>query len=214
MLSAAPAGESAERVEQLLAEGRRLLAAVRAGPATGNDAAGPARESRREADVFKLRADPLGPGALILFAEEPTGTLTLLTVLEDGHAVTEHHDAALDQASRLLEEIRDDGWPAEILDFAAADSLAERFLPGRGPDLAARAAARTATVTLTALRDQTSLSMARVAELGGLGEGQVKRLELQGPGNGDVELLAAYARALGGTLRLTIELDGTAHIVG
>ena len=81
--------------------------------------------------------------------------------------------------------------------------MAERFLPGRYPDLARRAAARAATVTLTSLRDQTCLSMARVAELGDLNEGQVKLLELQGPGYGDVEVLAAYARALGGTLRLT-----------
>ena len=51
--------------------------------------------SRPENDVFTLRADPLGSGALIFFAEEPVGTLTLLSVLDDRHAVDEHHDAAV-----------------------------------------------------------------------------------------------------------------------
>ena len=134
-------------------------------------------------------------------------------MLDDGKAVNEHHDAAYDIAGQLLEEIRDDGRPAEGLAFADPESFVAHFLPGRDPDVAARAAARAATVTLTTLRDQTSLSMARVAEQAGLGEGQVKLLELQGPGYGEVELVARYARALGGTLRLSIELDGTEHIV-
>jgi len=204
------AADSDARVSQLLAEGRRLLAAVRAGLPTAREAA----SSRPENDVFTLRADPLGSGALIFFAEEPVGTLTLLSVLDDRHAVDEHHDAAFDLAGQLLEEIRDDGWPGEGLVFADPEVVAERFLPGHYPDLARRAATRAATVPLTALRDQTRLSMARVAELGDLGEGQVKLLELRGPGYGDVEVLATYARALGGTLRLTIDLDGTGHIVG
>lgn len=209
VITGVSAGESAARVEQLLAEGRRLLAAVRAGLPTAADAA----SSQPERDVFTLRADPLGSGALIFFAEEPVGTLTLLAILDDRHAVTEHHDAAYDLAARYLEEIRDDGWPAESLAFADPESFVTHFLPGRDPDVAARAAARAATVTLTDLRDQTSLSMARVAELGGLGEGQIKLLELQGPAYGEVEVLAAYARALGGTLRLTVDLDGASHTV-
>jgi phage shock protein A len=204
------ASESAARVEQLLAEGRRLLAAVRDGLPTAAEAAA----YRPEIDVFRLRADPLGSGALIFFAEEPVGTLTLLSVLDDAAAVSEHHDTAADLAGVFLEEVRDDGWPAEGLAFADPEVLAERFLPGRYPDLARRAAGRAAIVTLTTLREQAGLSMARVAELSGLNEGRVKLLELQGPGYGDVEVVAAYARALGGTLRLTVDLDGTGHIVG
>ena len=204
-----PASDSDAGVEQLLAEGRRLLAAVRAGAPTPEEAA----SSQPESDVFTLRADPLGSGALIFFAEEPVGTLTLLAVIDDGKAVAEHHDAAHDRAGQLLEEIRDDGWPAEGLAFSDPDSFVAHFLPGRDPDVAARAAARATAVTLTTLRDLTSLSMARVAEQAGLSEGQVKLLELQGPGYGEVEQLARYARALGGTLRLTIELDGTGHSV-
>jgi hypothetical protein len=203
------ATDSAARVDQLLAEGRRLLAAVRAGTPTAAEAA----LSPPESDVFTLRADPLGSGALIFFAEEPVGTLTLLAVIDDRRAVAEHHDAAYGLAGQLLEDIRDNGWPAAGLAFADPESFVAHFVPGRDADVAARAAARAATVTLTTLRDQTSLSIARVAEQAGLNEGQVRLLELQGPGYGEVEQLARYARALGGTLRLTVELDGTGHIV-
>ncbi len=41
--------------------------------------------------MVELRPDPLGSGSRILFAEEPTGTITLLAVLEDDAAVDEHH---------------------------------------------------------------------------------------------------------------------------
>jgi hypothetical protein len=204
------ASESAARVQKLLAEGRRLLAAVQDGLPTAAQAAA----YRPEIDIFRLRADPLGSGALIFFAEEPVGTLTLLSVLADAAAVSEHHDAAADLAGVFLEEIRDDGWPAESLAFADPEVLAERLLPGHYPDLARRAAARAAIVTLTTLRERTGLSMARVAELTGLNEGRVKLLELQSPWHADVEVVAAYARALGGTLRLTVDLDGAGHIVG
>jgi hypothetical protein len=203
------ARDSAAQLGRVLAQGRRLLAAVRAG-----DPASPAPVSLRENDVLKLRADPLGSGAVILFAEEPVGTLTLLSVMDDSDAVSEHHDAAADLAGLFLEEIRDDGWPAESPSFADPEVVAERFLPSRYSDLATRAAARAATVTLTTVREQASMSMPRVAELAGLNEGRVKLLELRGPADDEVEVLAAYARALGGTLRLTIELDGTGHTVG
>jgi phage shock protein A len=225
VITGVSARDSAARVEQLLAEGQRLLTLVHEGAASEADrrssdrdrvaaysAAGGSR-SRPATDLLELRADPLGSGALIFFAEEPIGTLTLLAVLDDRHAVAEHHDAAFDLAGRFLEQIRDDGWPAGGLAFARPESFVTHFLPGRDADLDARAAARAATVTLTRLRDQASLSMAQVAELAGLGEGQVKVLELRGPAYGEVEVLAAYARALGGTLRLTVDLDGARHIV-
>jgi hypothetical protein len=201
----APAtSEPAAKLERARAEAFRLA---------WSDRAANRHRSRPEADVLELRADPLGSDTRILFAEEPTGTITLLAVLEDAAAADEHHDAALDLACQLLEEIRDDGWPAESVAFADAESFISRFLPGRHPDVAARAAARAAAMTLTTLRDQASLSIARVAELAGLDQDQVKLLELRGAGYAEVEMLAAYARALGGTLRLTVELDGTGHII-
>jgi phage shock protein A len=205
------ASESAARLGQALAEARRLLEEVRADdPATADGAAaGPG--SRPETDVLELRPDPLGSDARIFFAEEPTGTLTLLTVLEDARAVAEHHDSAIDLACELLEEIRDDGWPTDSLEFGAADSFTTKFFPGRGPDLTARATALHAAILLTDLRERNDVSLPRLAERAGLNQGQAKLLELQGARHAHVEMLAAYARALGGTLRLTISLDGEDH---
>jgi hypothetical protein len=207
------ASASAARLDQALADARRLLEEVRAGdPATADGAAaGPG--SRPESDVLELRPDPLGSDARIFFAEEPTGTLTLLTVLEDARAVAEHHDSAIDLASELLEEIRDDGWPTDSLEFGTAESFTTSFFPGRGPDLTARATALHAATLFTDLRERHDVSLPQLAERAGLSPGQVKLLELQGAGEADVGVLAAYARALGGTLRLTISLDGTDYRV-
>lgn len=202
------ASESAARLEQALADARRLLEEVRAGDPAAADGAAAWPGSRPETDVLELRPDPLGSDARIFFAEEPTGTLTLLTVLEDARAVAEHHDNAIDLASELLEEIRDDGWPTDSLEFGTADSFTTRLFEGRGPDLTARAAALPAAILLTDLRERRGVSLAQLAERAGLSQGQAKLLELQGPRDAHVEVLAAYARALGGTLRITISLDG------
>jgi hypothetical protein len=207
------ASDSAARVEQTLAEARRLLTALRASDPAAADGPGAAPVSRPEADVLELRADSLGSDARILFAEEPTGTLTLLTVLEDARAVTDHHDSATDLASELLEAIRDDGWPADGLEFATAEPFIVKFFPDRGPDLAARAADLAETILLADLRERQEMSVPRLAERARLSQGQLKLLELQGVRYGDVDVLAAYARALGGTLRLTISLDGTDYRV-
>ncbi len=205
------ASESSARLEQALADARRLLEEVRAGDPAAADGAAAWLGSRPESDVLELRPDPLGSDARILFAEEPTGTLTLLTVLEDARAVAEHHDSAIDLACELLEEIRDDGWPADSLEFATAESFTTSFFPGRGPDLTARASALPDAILLTDLRERRHVSLPQLAERAGFNQGQAKLLELQGARHAHVEVLAAYARALGGTLRLTISLDGEDH---
>jgi hypothetical protein len=204
------ATESAERAERLQAEAMRLLGILR-------DADGPVSASsadRPESDVLELRPDPLGSDVRILFAEEPTGTVTLLTVLEDADAVDEHRDTAIRLASELLELIRDEGWPTASLQFEDGDSVVARFLPGRGPDLAARAAALSTAVTLATLREHAGLTASELAQRAGLDEYFVKIIEAHSLRHADVETVAAYARALGGTLRATISLDGTDYRIG
>jgi phage shock protein A len=206
--------ESAARSEQTLAHARRLLTAVRASdPAAACEGvAGPV--SRPAKDVLELQADPLGSGSRLLFAEEPTGTLTLLAVLDDARAVGEHHDSAIDLAGRLLAEIRAEGWPAESLELANNESFTTHFFAGRGPELTARATSLAAVTLLTNLRERHDMSMAQVAGRAGLSEGQVKLLELQGARDAEVEVLAAYVRALGGSLRLTASIDGLDYRLG
>jgi hypothetical protein len=216
---ATPRADDIERVRSPLRAdaGRRpppAYGALRASdPAAAREGvAGPV--SRPAKDVLELHADPLGSGSRILFAEEPTGTLTLLAVLDDARAVGEHHDSAIDLAGRLLAEIRDEGWPAESLELTNTESFTRHFFAGRGPELTARATSLTAVTLLTNLRERHELSMAQVAGRAGLSEGQVKLLELQGARDAEVEVLAAYVRALGGSLRLTASIDGLDYRLG
>jgi phage shock protein A len=223
------ASESATRLEQVLAEARRLLALVQesvpnsgapdAGRRSGDrdrlaaHTAAARSRSRPEGDVLELRPDPLGSDARIFFAEEPIGTITLLTALEDTDAVIAHRDMAVELACELLEEIRDDGWPTDTLQIDDSTALVARFLPGRESELFRRATAFGTATTLARLREQAGLTVPELAERPELNESRVKRLELEGARGAKVEVLAAYARALGGTLRLTVDLDGAEHIV-
>jgi hypothetical protein len=199
------AADSAQRAGRLQEQAMRLLGLIQdsdgAAPAGGTD--------RPESDVLELRPDPLGSDVRILFAEEPTGTLTLLTVLADADAVDAHADAAIGLACELLEHIRDEGWPTESLQFEYGDALVARFLPGRGAELTARAAALGTAMTLAGLRERSGVTVTELAQRAGLDENLVKIIEQRSLGHADVEAVAAYARALGGTLRLTIGLDGT-----
>jgi len=175
---------------------------------TGNRAA-----ARPESDVFELSPDPLASGVRILFAEEPTGTITLLTALEDAAASDAHRDTAIDIACELLQEIRDEGWPTESLGFDTADTLIERFFPGRGADLVRRAAALGRATSLGRLRKAAGLTATTLAERGGLSHDTIGRIDRHGARHADAGDLAAYARALGGTLRLTVDLDGREHTI-
>jgi hypothetical protein len=205
--AAAPAlaaSGSAARLEQARAEAFRLL---------GIDPVAARHPSRPEADVLELRADPLGGDTRILFAEEPTGTITLLAVLEDDAAVTEHHDSAIDLACELLAEIRDDGWPTDSLDFADGDGLVAWFFPATGRDLTRRATALGRATSLTRLREGAGLTAAELAASGGLSDDVIGRIDRHGPAEADVGDVAAYARALRGTLRLSVDLDGEEHVI-
>jgi len=195
------AGDLAVRLELARAEAVRLAG-------TGNRAA-----ARPESDVFELSPDPLASGVRILFAEEPTGTITLLTALEDAAASDAHRDTAIDIACELLQEIRDEGWPTESLGFDTADTLIERFFPGRGADLVRRAAALGRATSLGRLRKAAGLTATTLAERGGLSHDTIGRIDRHGARHADAGDLAAYARALGGTLRLTVDLDGREHTI-
>jgi helix-turn-helix protein len=203
------ATDSAERAERLQQQAMRLLGISRnsAGTAPGTGA------DRPESDVLELRPDPLGTDVRILFAEEPTGTVTLLTVLADAAAVDEHRDAAIGLACELLEHIRDEGWPTESLEFEEGESFVTRCFAGRGPELTARATALGAAISLASLRERAGLAVAELAERASLSEAEVRAIEIRGARHPDIEAVAAYARALGGTLRLTISLDGTDYRV-
>jgi nucleotide-binding universal stress UspA family protein len=110
-----------------------------AGPAAAGRAKPPPRPqpaAEPAAGLLELRADPLGSDIRILFAVEPANTVTLLAVLEDPEAVSEHGDEAIRLASDLLAEIREAGWPADVEEVTLENSGAflARFFPPDGDD--------------------------------------------------------------------------------
>ena len=130
-------------------------------------------------------------------------------MLEDEAAVDEHHYAALDLACQLLEEIRDDGWPGGGLGFADPAALHRAVLsrpPRRADPPRGHALGRTAPPGPAAGEQawRAGHDGARRTSQDG-----VRIIGEYGARHADVADVAAYARALGGTLRLIIDLDGT-----
>jgi hypothetical protein len=177
------------------------------------DDAAPAAEQSRER-VRELHADPLGSGARVLFAVEPADTIVLLTVLENADAVDQHEDAAIDAAADLLEQISDGGWPPDGeepgLEFGDADEFLTRFFPQTRADVVARAAALARLTDLGALRTARNLSVAELAGRAGLRRDAAEAAEADLL-PAEIGQVAAYVRGLGGTLRLTVSLDGEQH---
>ncbi len=193
------AAESLARAERVRAEADRVL-----GRARGRESDG--------SDVLELRADPLGSGIRVLFAEEPRGTITLLTALEDAAAVRAHRDEAIELAADLLEQVRAGGWPPVAgegeaaragLEFADTAAFLSGFFPGNAEDVADRAAALTRAASLAGLREQRGVSRAELARRIGSSEQQTLATERNSLLVADLEQVAAYVRSLGGTLHLT-----------
>jgi hypothetical protein len=202
------ASEWTTRLEGLVTQARELLAVE-----DSDEPDAPAAE-RSTARIRELHADPLGSGARVLFAAEPADTIVLLTVLENAEAVDQHEDAAIDAAAELLEQISDGGWPPTDdepgLEFADGDEFLTRFFPQARADVVARAAALAGLTNLGALRTARNLSVADLAGRAGLRRDAAEAAEAHLP-SAEIGEVAAYVRGLGGTLRLTVSLDGEQH---
>jgi hypothetical protein len=202
------AGKWTARLGELVAEARQLLAVEHDEPG------GQATAQRSSARIRELHADPLGSGARLLFAAEPADTIVLLTVLENAEAVDQHEDAAIDAAASLLDQISDGGWPPAGdepgLEFGDAGEFLTRFFPQARADVVARAADLAGLTQLAALRTGSDLSLAELARRADLGPGEAASAEADLP-SAEVADVAAYVRGLGGTLRLTVSLDGKQH---
>jgi hypothetical protein len=193
------AGDAEAKFEQAQVEARRLLGSVPAEPGA-------------HGDLLELRADELGADVRILFAIEPEGTVAALAVLEGTDAISEYRDDAVRLAGELLDEIRRDGWPEDTGDsgpeFASPESFLERFFPGRGEAVLERAVAVASAVSLRGLRGQGDLTLADLAHRSGYTESHLAGLERGGLRAVIIDELATYVRAAGGTLRLTVDVDG------
>jgi hypothetical protein len=185
-----------------------------------------AREPSSDGDGLReLRADRLGADIRVLFAEEPAGTITVLAVLE-GAAIRDHRGEALSLAAGLLAAIRAGGWPPPgwppaddddhhdaDMEFDAAGPFLARFFPYASGHVAARAADLGTAVSLASLREQRGLSVTELASRAGTIPDRLmfaeRKLE-----HASVPEVAAYVRALGGSLRLTASIDGLDYRLG
>ena len=173
-------------------------------------------ESGVPADLLELRADELGADVRMLFAIEPEGTVAALAVLEGTDAISEYRDEAIGLAGELLGEIRRDGWPPEDTgdsgpEFASPESFLEKFFPGRSEAVSERAGALASAVSLRGLRGRSDLTLADLAHRTVYDSSQLGGLERDGLRAAAVDELAAYVRAAGGSLRLTVTIDGEPH---
>lgn len=170
------------------------------------------------AGLLELRADPLGSDARLLFAVEPQGTITLLAVLDDAAAASEHWDEAIRLAGELLEEIRADGWPDTpapgtdapdtadgLVALAGAAAFLDRYFAGNQSGITKRAAVLATARTLGGLRTARDMSIADVATRSGLSAREVWQLESDGIRSADVGELALYL----GALDMRLDLSST-----
>jgi hypothetical protein len=171
--------------------------------------------------LLELRADPLGGDIRLLFAMEPTDTVTVLAVLEGEGAVHIHRDKALRLASDLLTEIRSGEWPPQQatstadteLTFRDSAAFLDKFFAGSADGLRRRAAARASADTLAELRHRRGVSLADLAEATGITQERLSLIEDGGLRVAQVREAVACIRALTGHLDLTTEFDGEQHVL-
>jgi hypothetical protein len=176
--------------------------------------------------LLELHADPLGTDVRILLATEPADTVTLLAVLDDSAAVSEHRHLAIKLAGELLAELRTAGWPQEEtsadeagggggaeLTFADAAAFLATYFEDSEAEVRRRSAALAAASTLQGLRHEQQVSLAELADRTGMAASDLWRLENAELTAADVADVAAYVRALGGRLIVSAEFDGDDQIL-
>jgi hypothetical protein len=173
---------------------------------TADSPAPPPPEPRAEPvpGLLELRADPLGSDIRVLLAEEPADTVTLLAVLEGPEAVSRHGTEATGLAGKLLTEIRDDSWPADVDEVVLADAaeFLAQFFPADHGSIARRAGVLAAATPLGRLRADLRLSVEEVAARSGLTAHRVAAIERDGLRTARVHEAVALARAFGARLEL------------
>jgi len=210
-----------QQLRALLAQALRLRRAIRRFEESGDTDLGAARSERVRqgslelAELLQLRADSLGADIRILFAVDPPGTATLLTVLEGPQAIADDWDDAADAAIMFLMQIRDSGWPPYPgepdgggLEFEEPAAFLANFFSGADDALMSRAAAVAATGSLADLRSAGGMSLDDLARATGLGTNRLEALEKGEFRNATLHELTAYLRALGGSLTVTAEVRG------
>jgi hypothetical protein len=138
--------------------------------------------------------------------------VTLLAVLDGTDAIEEHRDEAISLAGLLLTEIREGSRPpagsggTESGDICIDDAgaLLTKLFPDRDGAIRTRAAELADVAAFAALRRERELSIGDLAASAGLTGQRVWQIEHAGLRSVELHEAAAYLRALGGRLDLTV----------
>ena len=180
---------------------------------------GPAPEDRDSVlpppEMMELR--PGAPGEVrtgLLFALEPHGTAVLLARVEDpGGSASEYQEVIPVATARLAAQsgpAADAASPGAFTSYDA-ESFLDEFFPGEETEVeigAAALAARNRAHTLAEARQRMKLTQAHVARRMGVRQERVSAIERAEPGATEVRTLAAYVRALGGSLEIVAHIGG------
>ena len=180
---------------------------------------GPAPEDRDSVlpppEMMELR--PGAPGEVrtgLLFALEPHGTAVLLARVEDpGGSAGEYQEVIPVATARLAAQsgpAADAASPGAFTSYDA-ESFLDEFFPGEETEVeigAAALAARNRAHTLAEARQRMKLTQAQVARRMGVRQERVSAIERAEPGATEVRTLAAYVRALGGSLEIVAHIGG------
>jgi DNA-binding XRE family transcriptional regulator len=206
------------------------------GPAEGTAEAGELLEDIQEPEAATPEDDPgpdedqgvsPPPGLLVLragapdderagllFLVEPQDTAVLLAYVANPGGSHDEYRAVLPAATARLEALRAVQPPgASPADFTSYDqeSFLDEFFPGEETEVEIGAntlVARNRAHTLAEAREQMRLTQAHVAERMHVRPDRVAAIERAEPGATEVRTLAAYVRALGGTLEIIAHIGG------
>ena len=164
------------------------------------------------------------PADGLLFAVEPQDTAVVLAWVEDpGRSLDDYQEVIRLAASRLAMAqaaapeamARPPARPRPRRPPAVvaydAESFLDEFFPGEETEVeigAAALVARHRAHTLAEARQRMRLTQAQVAARMDVRQERVSAIERAEPGATEVRTLAAYVRALGGTLEIIADIDG------
>ncbi len=210
-----PAGESLEPDSELLAASA-VPGEVPDLPGTIEGASGSADQGGIPAPRGMMELRPGAPGneeVGLLFVIGPQDTAVLVARVENpGGSLDAYQDVLPDAAARLaLAESAPSATepsPAAFISYDA-DSFLDEYFAGEETEVeigAAALVARNRGRTLAQARERTGLTQAHVAARMGVRLERVSAIERAEPGACEVRTLAAYVRALGGSLEIIADI--------
>jgi phage shock protein A/DNA-binding XRE family transcriptional regulator len=145
----------------------------------------------------------------LLFAVEPPGTAVLVAWVDHPGGPPDSYRDVIELAAGRLPPAGTSP-PADFISYNA-ESLLDEFFPGEETEVevgAGALVARDRAHTLAEARQRMRLTQAQVAERMNVRQERVSAIERAEPGATEVRTLAAYVRALGGSLEIVADVGG------